>query len=419
MTKRISHFASGVIALALLLSAPVVRCQPNPSAVPTLAKDAKQALEHLSSDDAAALERMTQRTQPGASSSQQTEATKQAASGMPSFRQESVNSLAAAAMREIENGDVVGNPNTQLIDSARLFVFISLGMPEGELKTLFRQAANDPGVVFVLRGYDVPHLSHTVTRVHQIAGEPNVNVIIDPTMFREYEIDRIPVFLGKQLNARTANDGKPSWFRVVGTVSVTGAESLIAEGRGSRTTQYGPTFAISEPDALAEFEKRAAQVDWTQEMQGAADRLKQAKLPFMDLPAAKHARVRSVDLTIMAQQNLALPDGRVFVRKGTRVNPLDYITLAHDYLIFDGTDADQIAIAQRILKTARKPVFLMATRFPDAETGKPLLHEQLGQSVYNLTNQVVDRFRLESVPSLVVQDGKALQVKEIATNAKQ
>ena len=62
---------------------------------------------------------------------------------------------------------------------------------------------------------------------------------------------------------------------------------------------------------------------------------------------------------------------------------------------------------------------MMVTRFPDAETGKPLLNEQLGQSVYNLTNQVVDRFQLESVPSLVVQDGKALQVKEIATNAKQ
>lgn len=299
----------------------------------------------------------------------------------------------------------------------RLYVFISLGMPEAELRALLQQGAGDPEIVYVLRGYEPPHLTPLLRRLAEVANLTQQtldagavpNVIIDPTLFSGYEVDRVPVFLGRV----RSTDNSTRWYRIVGAISIPGAEELLAADRGSRTTQYGPTYAIAEPDLLLEIEKRTAQVDWEKAAQGAAERLVKMPLPGLDLPTVNTARVRHVDPTVVAQRDIALPDGRLAVTKGARVNPLDHLSLAHDYIVFDGTDERQVRMVRELAAKSAKPVFLMTSRFPQAQSNQPLLHERVGQPVYALTTQVIARLQIAALPTLIQQDGQVLKLTEM------
>ncbi len=75
-------------------------------------------------------------------------------------------------------------------DWYKLFVFVSLSMPEATLKSLY-QEAQDYGAVLVLRGLEDNSLKKTAETLQRLS----ISVQIDPELFKRYEVQRVPTFV--------------------------------------------------------------------------------------------------------------------------------------------------------------------------------------------------------------------------------
>ncbi len=87
-----------------------------------------------------------------------------------------------------------GSPTLPGADEPRLFVFISLGMPEAALSRLVDQAARARAQL-LLRGLSEGSLPRTAARIQQLIGTRPVAVQIDPRAFDRYAIQRVPAFV--------------------------------------------------------------------------------------------------------------------------------------------------------------------------------------------------------------------------------
>jgi conjugal transfer pilus assembly protein TrbC len=86
------------------------------------------------------------------------------------------------------------SPTLPGADEPRLFVFISLDMPEAALSRLVDQAARARAQL-LLRGLSEGSLPRTAARIQQLIGTRPVAVQIDPRAFDRYAIQRVPAFV--------------------------------------------------------------------------------------------------------------------------------------------------------------------------------------------------------------------------------
>lgn len=297
-------------------------------------------------------------------------------------------------------------PPTQMPDNVRLLVFISMGMPEGTLKSYFSQSWDDPGIVFVLRGWQPPNLNGILSRIKKLQAGPEMppNVIVDPNLYQQYEVGQVPMFL--------AQDKTGAWRRLYGEISLAGAQEQIEKGNydsKEAARQVGPTYAIEEPDILKEIEKRIAAHDWDAELEGARKRAASYR-PGMELPMAEKDEVYFVDPTFTLKEDIVNPDnGQLVAAAGTTINPLDTVSLDKKYMVFDPESRGQVEMAKAF--TSAHPLSaLIATFLPDYEEGKRGLAEELKTQIFTLNPQLVERFALKATPSVVEQEGRFLKI---------
>lgn len=101
-----------------------------------------------------------------------------------------------------------GAPALPGADEPRLFVFISLAMPEATLSRLVDQAARARAQL-LLRGLSEGSLPRTAARIQQLIGTRPVAVQIDPRAFDRYAIQRVPAFvLARAGGTATACNGE-------------------------------------------------------------------------------------------------------------------------------------------------------------------------------------------------------------------
>lgn len=285
--------------------------------------------------------------------------------------------------------------------NARLLVFISLGMPEDVLRSYFEQAAGRDDIVFVVRGWKPPHFTPLLRKLISLmpSEEEQANVIIDPNLYRQYQVKQVPMFL--------AQDKQGDWRRLYGEISLEGAEDEIQRGHYQR--QVGQTYAVVEPDILEEIQARAEAYDWDGAVEGAKQRLASYR-PGHDLPAAEKDEVYYVDPTITLNQDIYSPEGdQLIAPAGAKVNPLDTVMLERAYIVFDPEARSQKDIVRQWLQ-ARPRSMLIATRYPQGEVGRPAISEELKTDVYTLNEQIVERFALKATPALIEQEGNLLRI---------
>lgn len=291
--------------------------------------------------------------------------------------------------------------NNKLDEKARLLVFISLGMPEQVIRSYFEQAAGRDDIVFVVRGWKPPHFTPLLQKLISLmpSEENQANVIIDPNLYREYQVKKVPMFL--------AQDKQGKWRRLYGEISLDGAEEEIKRGNYQR--QIGPTYAVVEPDILEEIQARAEAYDWDGAVEGAKERLASYR-PGHDLPAAEKDEMYYVDPTITVNQDIYTPQGEQLIAPaGTKINPLDTVTLERAYIVFDPEVRSQKDIVRQWLKE-RPGSMLIATRYPKGEPGSPAISDEMKSAVYTLNEQIVERFALKATPALVEQEGNLLRI---------
>lgn len=109
---------------------------------------------------------------------------------------------------------------------------------------------------------------------------------------------------------------------------------------------------------------------------------------------------------MVTQKDIVDATGKVLYRRGTKVNPLDYIGW-NTYLLFvDGRDEKQLAFSKKIVATSDRPVKIVLV------AGEPLaLMRKWKSSVYfDQGGKLIKRFAITQVPAIVRQEGKRLRI---------
>lgn len=317
----------------------------------------------------------------------------------------------------------IASPNSYMGDSPPhpevpddvMYVYISLSMPISSLSALFGQALARPdnrNIVFVLRGWKPPHLQSIVQELNSIFPEAKKsnelpNVQINPNLFRDSQITRVPVFQKKS--------SQGVWRIVKGATSINDAINRLESNDSlSTANEYiGETYTIVEPDIVALMEQRISQHDWSNDV----ERIKQnlySKHSGLNLPSAIDDKSYLVNLSIKNVRDLTV-DGEIFAPSGMLINPLDHITLSRKYIFFNATLDSHINQAEKWINENDSVLLITSVPIKDGNQ-RALVSKRLGQRFFDLDPLLAKRFDLKEVPSLAYQDGNMLRIDVVAVS---
>jgi conjugal transfer pilus assembly protein TraW len=180
---------------------------------------------------------------------------------------------------------------------------------------------------------------------------------------------------------------------------------------------HGPVFPIEETDPIVRIQTKLKSMGESGELKNHHQLIQeQAKSSVLHPPAVKgitkatKSRVFFYDPTFTIKNDLKDPHGKVFAKKGTRINPLEKTTLSSSLLFFDGEDVEQVTWAKTHQKEKDSTIKLILTN------GSPLhLAEEIGQAVYFDQNGLLTKkLGITHVPAIVSQEGLWLRIEEIS-----
>ncbi len=112
------------------------------------------------------------------------------------------------------------------------------------------------------------------------------------------------------------------------------------------------------------------------------------------------------DPTYIVPEDLKDHRGKIFYKKGTKINPLETVSLSQDLLFFDGDDPAQVTFAKEKRKEGSIKLILVK--------GAPLtLSEESGVPVYfDQSGFLTQKLGIKHVPALVTQERLRLRIEE-------
>lgn len=151
----------------------------------------------------------------------------------------------------------------------------------------------------------------------------------------------------------------------------------------------------------------AAKTDWSQ----AKEDVKRSaetyldRLPKRRLPLVEKTQTYWMDPSIQLSSDIQAPvkqaDGsivwQVLAARGTKVNPLHQFRPVTGMFLFDGSDEEQLKLAQRLL--AREP-----NRLVFVEAGSGSLNTSSGvlaRPVFHASDAVLNRFKVQYLPTFI------------------
>ncbi len=294
-------------------------------------------------------------------------------------------------------------------------VFISAGMPEGVLRHLFAQAMDYPQgrVRFVVRGFTPQKLGPLVAKLRGLFPDPysdHIALEVDPNAFRTYGVEAVPVYLVRE---------EDKWYEVQGSQSLQAAQKNV-KNRSKKVV--GELYAIEEPDILAVIEQRAKNFDWKPVLERAQQRVAKNLKPGFDLPTANRDSTAYTVPTFTVPHDINSPgqDGKsqVAIAKGGQViNLLDHVRLQVPVIVFDASDARQVAMVKRWLarpEMKEADLFVIGSSQPASDSKTPVsveLGNAFKRPVFPWLAKLSERMGVEAVPAIVEQEGGRLRVR--------
>jgi len=193
------------------------------------------------------------------------------------------------------------------------------------------------------------------------------------------------------------------------------ASTALAVPSGAAARDYGQqgaVFPILERDLLEQIHTRLAAMERSGETARRNDELQRRTIARVNRPApvagigrAETRRSWSFDPTITLGADIRGARGELIHAAGTRVNPLDSVTLRDELLFLDGDDADQVAWALR--QDGQAKLILV--------NGAPLdlMKARQRRFYFDQQGKLLERFGIKAVPARVRQLGRQLEVSEI------
>lgn len=177
---------------------------------------------------------------------------------------------------------------------------------------------------------------------------------------------------------------------------------------------HGVIYPIEEQDPVALIEQKLKVMEDSGELkQRSLELQKKARAsverpkPVEGIIRASQGRIFTFDPSYEVKADLKDHLGRTFAKKGTKINPLEAVSLSQKLLFFDGDDEEQLAWAKEQLQ--KGSVRLILTK------GTPLaLAEELRVPVYFDQNGVLTKkLGVQYVPAVVSQDNLHLRIEEV------
>ena len=175
----------------------------------------------------------------------------------------------------------------------------------------------------------------------------------------------------------------------------------------------GTVFPIKERNIMTVMQEKLNSPMGKKLRKDFETRLKEAGESQHYLPTANKAlapttehRTYLFNPSISLDRDLADHNGTRFYQAGTKVNPLNQITLSKEYLFIDGDRPRQVAWALAYKKT--KPAMIILVR------GDPmrLMRESGEQVFFDQEEAMARRFQLSHVPCSMAQEGTNLRITE-------
>ena len=201
-------------------------------------------------------------------------------------------------------------------------------------------------------------------------------------------------------------------LRLLWAPAVAAALALAAPASAADLGVRGATWPVAEPDLLAQIEARLIEMERSgalarleSEARANARRKLEEPDPAPGIAPATERRSRLFDPAIVVERDIHTSEGVLIAAAGTRVNPLERMTLARDLLFVDGRREAEIAWAlahdrpAKIVLLAGRPLELMR------QHRRPFFFDQGGR--------LAARFGLRFTPSLVEQAGAKLRITEV------
>jgi conjugal transfer pilus assembly protein TraW len=169
----------------------------------------------------------------------------------------------------------------------------------------------------------------------------------------------------------------------------------VIEGDGP----FYPVIETSQGEKLAERIKQARQKTRPRQSPNRSVRLTHPPRP------ATCDRQRRVEVGFVVPVDLRDKDGNIVAAKGQRYNPLEHMTMT-SLIVVDGENRRQLEWAAEKQKQLGRAMVLISRG--DALS----VMKQAGFRVYRLDDTLMEKFKIERVPCIVMQKEHALQVAE-------
>ncbi len=186
--------------------------------------------------------------------------------------------------------------------------------------------------------------------------------------------------------------------------------ALHAKDMGS----YGVVYPIDEQDPITLIQNKLRSMEESGDLERHRQELQNKTKAAIERPKsvervtkAHKNRIFYYDPTYTVLEDLKDHTGRVFIAKGTKINPLETVGLSQGLLFFDGDDSDQVTFARKKLKESPLKLILV--------NGAPLaLSEKLKVPVYfDQAGLLAKKLNIKHVPALVTQKDLLLRIEEI------
>ena len=183
--------------------------------------------------------------------------------------------------------------------------------------------------------------------------------------------------------------------------------------------QQGTVFPIVEPDLLEQIRAKLQRLEASGETARLNADLKKRTIarvnrpePVAGLGVAMALRQWRFDPTITVEADISDDKGRVIISAGTRVNPLDSVSLRQKLIFINGDDAAQLAWVIKAHKASDAKLILVK--------GAPLdlMRARQRRFYFDQGGKLTEHFGIRAVPATVEQQGRVLLVTEQAVRPK-
>ena len=188
---------------------------------------------------------------------------------------------------------------------------------------------------------------------------------------------------------------------------------VTLNGHAKHLGTFGETFDIIEEDLLEAITKKLNFLDssgeLTKQQSLIQEKMKekvQKPLPVEGITHTQIPRVFTYDPSINVPYDLKDHQGTIFVKRDTKVNPLDSHQLSKNLLFIDGDDKPQVDWAISQAKDKHKIILVKGQPFKLMDAHSRIFY-------FDQNGYLVKKLGITQVPARVSQEAKLLKIEEL------